>query len=211
MLLPNIETKFHNSSISILRNNTIGLRDESGKLSCGHIINKSCLVKSILREFLKNKAYEYLFFCSICQSTKHITSVTLDCGCYTTLREPNCNHPLNLIDSCIINDFSSSTNTFLLAKDYLKRELITKDLCEEIVQSGNVEVIGLVLKFNGEITRLSLRNKDIECIAESLKVNRTLLHLDLSFNKIKDNIKEALKANKTLKYLELQYTEFDFD
>jgi len=187
------------------------LRDDSGELDCEHRVCKNCLIRLMLREFLKSKPYKYLFFCSICQSTEHIKSITLDCGCSTPLKDKRCDHPLSLVDSCIMSNFISSEYTYLLAEDYLKKEHIPRDLCDEIIQSGNMKIVGLMLKFNEEITKLDLGKKDIECISEGLKVNRTLTHLSLAFNKIQGSIEEALKVNKTLERLDLQYTQCNIE
>ena len=63
------------------------LRNDSKELVCEYKVRRNCLVRSTLREFSKSKPYKYLFFCSICQSTECIKSITLDCGYSTSLKE----------------------------------------------------------------------------------------------------------------------------
>jgi len=104
-----------------------------GGLVCDHTICKHCLIKTVLKSFLKKEPYKYLCFCSNCHSKQKLSAFLLDCGCIwrkiggRIMNKANdidygkCDsqHKLNSIDFCLVNDFVSLGFVYSMIFDYL--------------------------------------------------------------------------------------------
>jgi len=198
-----------------------------GILVCGDKMCKNCLIKNVLKSFLKKEPYKYLCFCSDCYSIQRLSVLVLDCGCVWEkfgerimnkaggIDYDKCDkqHKLNSIDFCLINDFPSFRFVYLMIFDYLTQIDQQTSVTDKTISSLSMENIDCLLKITKSITRLDLSNKKIgsagaKVISESLKINTTVTILDLEYNNIGVEgakiISEALKINTTFAILNLK-------
>jgi len=198
-----------------------------GILACGDKICKNCLIKNVLRSFLKKEPYKYLCFCYDCYSIQRLSVLVLDCGCVWEKFEERimnkvggidydkCDkqHKLNSMDFCLINDFHSFRFVYSMIFDYLTQIDQQTSITDKTISPLSIENIRSLLKDTKSITHLDLSNRKIgsagaKVISESLKINATVTILDLESNNIEVEgakiISEALKINTTFAILNLK-------
>eukprot|EP00826_Nyctotherus_ovalis_P022482 TRINITY_DN17420_c0_g1_i1.p1 TRINITY_DN17420_c0_g1~~TRINITY_DN17420_c0_g1_i1.p1 ORF type:complete len:169 (-),score=9.43 TRINITY_DN17420_c0_g1_i1:54-497(-) len=98
------------------------------ELSCEHAVCKTCLIKYAIESFLKYKQYRHCGPCSLCNRTKKIERLTLDCGCacikfgkemefvskYSNISYGRDRHVFTFVDLCLLIDNVSFRYTCLL-------------------------------------------------------------------------------------------------
>eukprot|EP00826_Nyctotherus_ovalis_P041990 TRINITY_DN4281_c0_g1_i12.p1 TRINITY_DN4281_c0_g1~~TRINITY_DN4281_c0_g1_i12.p1 ORF type:complete len:620 (-),score=78.64 TRINITY_DN4281_c0_g1_i12:166-1995(-) len=201
---------------------------KEAQLVCGHDVCKECLIEYVAELFLKKCAYDHSYLCPLCNKVEELNFFTLDCKCrwinfkegLLKMKQGTCHkgHPLSLIDSFLISDYTSISRVITVLYDYAKKRKNIKlaKKASEALQYTSIKNIISVVKSSTTMTELRLKRYlkgDVAAVISAVRASEKFTILDLQYGKVDSKGAEAiakfLKNSETLRTLILENSEID--